>query len=109
MDDKALCAILVTRFGHHGKVRVGDFKNLKPQTEKYPIGYAELDSERLSGPHIMIVKLGQVAVVEGRPGLRLFVRVPPGTADEDAKAAARKAWFYREVYPKRLVWHDYFT
>ena len=93
----AVCGILVTTQSSPGKVRVTDLENLKPQTEKYPIGYGEFDvsSKTLWGPHVMIVKRGQTVIVEGTPQIRFFVRVAPGTTEAGAKLVVEDAWLYR--------------
>ena len=113
VDDKYLCGILVTTESSPGKIRVADLANLKPQTEKYAVGYGEfdVDEKTLFGPHVMIVKPGQSAVIEGRPTLRFFVRVVPGTPEYKAKPVAEDAWTFRTIVCKEEapVWHEYFT
>ena len=113
VDDEALCGILVTPQIGGGIVRVGDFANLKPQTENFPMGYGELstDPSKLRGPHVMIVKRGQSAVIVGEPTLRFFVRVAVGTAKSVANAVAEDIWFYRKSVScwKCPVWYEYFT
>lgn len=114
LEDRRLCGILVASDkARPAKVRVADLKNLKPQTEKYPIGYDEFDvaTGKYYGSHVMIVKRGQQAVIEGRVKLRLFVRVVLGTDARSARVAAEDAWNFRSsLYDvSGDLWHEYFT
>ena len=113
MQSLAVCGVLVTTHSSPGKVRVADLGNLKPQTEKYPIGYGEFDvsSEKLWGPYVMIVKRDQTVIVEGTPTLRFFVRVAPGTTEAGAKLAIEKAWLFRMIVSLQNMpaWHTFFT
>ena len=114
IEDTRLCGVLVaTEKGNVAKVRVADLANLKPQTEKYPVGYGEFDvaSKQVSGSHVVIVKRGQQAILAGKVKLRFFVRVLLGTEDRLAKIAAEEAWdFRRSVFEMgKLRWHEYIT
>ena len=114
LDDRRLCGILVaTEKDNPAKVRVADLANLKPQTGSYAVGYGEFDvaSKTLLGSHVMIVKRGQQAVIEGRLRLRFFVRVSLDTDNRQARITAMRPWDSREsVYDTSgPLWHEYFT
>lgn len=113
VDDESLCGILVTTKGQRGKVRVADLANLKKRREQGFVGYEEVDvnPKESWGSRVMIVKGGQTAVVQGRPTLRLFLRVRPGTSEDDALTACQDAWLFRQSITQGLppVWHEYFT
>ena len=114
LDDEAICAVLVDKApGCRAKVRVGERAKLKPHADKYPIGYDIVDTEphRFRGSHVMIVKRGQATVIEGRAIIRLFVRVPPGTAENQARLLAADAYDSRKVifYSKNSTWQDHFA
>ena len=110
VDDESLRGILVTTAqNHRGQVRVADLTNFKKRRERGFKGYEEIDInfEKPWSSHVIIVKRGQNAVIQGRPMLRLFVRVAPGTAKEDA---CEDAWLFRTTEDRvPPVWHDYFT
>ena len=114
VDDRRLCGILVAtdQTNIYAKVRVADIANLKPQTEKYAVGYGEFDvsSRKFFGAHVVIVKRGQQAIIEGDLPLRFFVRVVLGTEGRVAKIAAKDAWNWRQGVDERGPrWHEYFT
>ena len=114
IDSKSVCGILVaTENGNPAKVRVGDLENLKPQETNYPVGYDEFDvaSEKYHGSHVMIVKGGQKAVVEGNLKLRFFVKMWLSTDDSAAKTLGDLAWEFRKPVIGRRgpLWHEYFT
>ena len=113
VDDESLCGVLVTTKSHGGKVRVADLANFKKRREQGFVGYEETDinPKESWGSRVMIVKRGQSAVIEGRPTLRLFLRVRPGTSKSDARSACLLAWVYRKSISHGLppVWHEYFT
>ena len=114
VEDRKLCGILVApEKGNPAKVRVADLANLKPQTGSYADGYGEFDvaSKKLFGSHVVIVKRGQQAVLEGKVQLRFFVRVLRGSDDRVARITAEHAWnFRRTVYDTSgPLWHEYFT
>ena len=114
IEDERLCGILVrSEKNNPAKVRVSDLANLKPQTNPYPIGYDEFDvgSGKYYGTHVMIVKRGQQAVIEGRVKLCFFMRVALGTDARDAMIASEDAWNFRQtVYDvSGDKWHEYFT
>lgn len=113
VDDESLCGVLVTTRGHRGKVRVADLANLKKRREQGFVGYGEVDinPNEWWGTRVMIVKRGQNAVVEGRPTLRLFLRVRPGTAKDAALTACEDAWTFRQSVSHQLPleWQDFFT
>lgn len=114
IDDRRLCGILVATDQRNifAKVRVADVANLKPQTEKYAVGYGEFDvsSKKFFGAHVVIVKRGQQAIIEGDLLLRFFVRVVQGTEGRVAKIAAKDAWNFRQAVDKRGPrWHEHFT
>lgn len=112
VDDESLCGILVTTKSQRGKVRVADLVNLKKRREQGFVGYEELGVDpKESWTRVMIVKRGQNAVIEGRPTLRLFVRVRPGTSESDGLTACLDAWLYRQSILQRIppIWHEYFT
>lgn len=104
LDDKKLCAILVTTESDRGAVRVADVANVGKQREKGFDGYGKIDinppnPKEVWGAHVILVKHGQTAVVEGRPTLRLFVRVQVGTGEEVGMACAEDAWTFRHTVP----------
>ena len=113
VEDESLCGILVTTENKKGQIRVADLQNLKKQTERYAVGYGEwnIASKRFSGHHVMIVKRGQNAVIEGRPTLRFFLRVRPGMTKLAAGLVAEDPWTLRRTVhkPEFCVWHEYFT
>ena len=114
IDDSKLCGILVrTDRRNPAKVRVADLANLKPQTEPYPVGYGEFNvaSDKYWGSHVVVVKRGQQAVIEGKVKLCFFMRVAAGTDDRAARIASEDAWNFRKtVYDvKGDLWHEYFT
>ena len=111
LEEQAVCAVLVdTGPGLWAKVRVGDLDKVQPETEDFPRGYGVIDTKHQSwrGSQVAIVKRGQIAVTEGRGILRLFVRVPPGTAKDDAKLVATDAYTFRKIIPctKGSLWYD---
>lgn len=111
LDHKSLCAILVTTRGHRGKVRVTDRANLKRLRARWHQGYEEVDVKPTEawGSLVVIVKRGQQAVVEGKPTLRLFARVKPGTAADVASETCEDPWTYRRIVglPDGVLWHDF--
>ncbi len=113
VDDESLCGILVPSVQiHRGQVRVADLANFKERRERGFKGYDEIDInfERPGYSYVIIVKRGQNAIIQGRPRLRLFVRVARGTAKEHAMLACENAWSSRATaYLVPPVWHDYFT
>lgn len=113
VDDESLCAVLVTNRSRRGTVRVSDLANLKKTRERWRKGYEEVvvDPRARWGCLVMIARRGQNAVVEGRPTLRLFMRVRPGTPADVALAACEDAWTYRrtEYLRNGPVWHEHFT
>ena len=112
VDDDSLCGILVIDQRQWGEVRVGDLANLKTQRQKHWKGYDEIviDDNAWWSSRVIVVKRGQNAVIEGRPTLRLFMRVEPGTAEKVAMARAENAWNSRKKVDLHMSyeWYDYF-
>ena len=114
MRSKILCGILVsTEFGNTAKVRVADLANLKPQREKFPVGYGEfdVDSRKYYGFHVVIVKRGQQVIIEGRVTLRFFMKLSSLAQEIPLKLTSDQIWDYRERVCgfQGGKWHEYFT
>ena len=113
VNDESLCGILVaTAQSRRGQIRVADLANFKKRRERGFKGYDEIDLnfKKPWSSQVIIVKRGQNAVIQGRPMLRLFVRVKPGTPKDLAMLACEDAWLSRTTEVQvPSVWHDYFT
>ena len=110
LEDEAVCAVLVdVAPGFCARIKVGDLTKLKPQTGKCLVGFGIVETNpAYRGSHVIIVKRGQTAVIDGKAILRLFVRVPLGTAKGIAQLVAANAYESRKTahYSKGNAWHD---